>query len=156
MPDRPKSRQWPDLLSTPESSEIERMLVRFWEILRQLSDLLNRGEQLLASESMLELRTTVIDMMLALNGIRRPAGTHHLNSYLSEKQRAALERTLLAPEVDAETWIGAAVALVVIYRWYAPQLVERHGLTYPSDLEIATWQALRQALPDWPAEVTTA
>lgn len=155
MADTPYTRQWPDPLVAPESREIEQMLVGFWDILRQLPDLLNRDEQLLASETVAALRTTVIDMMLALNGIQRPAGTHHLNSYLSENQRTALERALLAPEVSADTWIGQAVALVVIYRWYAPQLVERHHLTYPLTLEDATWQALRQYLPKWPAEITT-
>ena len=155
MADTPYTRQWRDALAAPESHEVEQMLIRFWNILRQLPDLLNRDEQLLASETMATLRTTVIDMMLALNGIQRPAGTRHLNSYLSENQRIALERSLLALEVSAETWIGQAVALVVIYRWYAPQLVERHRLTYPSTLEAGTWQALCQGLPKWPAEITT-
>ena len=94
-------------------------------------------------------------MMLALNGIQWPTGTRHLNGYLSASQRAALEKTLVAPEVSGESWIGRAVALVVIYRWYAPQLVEKFDLAYPHELENAVWTHLQQNIPDWPLSVTT-
>ncbi len=48
-----------------------------------------------------------------------------------------------------------AVALVVIYRWYAPQLVEQYKLAYPQALEAEVWRQLQHELPDWPLTVTT-
>ncbi len=162
-------RVWPDPLFVPDPDDVNQMLVSFWHQLRHLSDLLsderrqntptapatNNDENLLAIECLAGLRAIVIDMMLALNGIARPARTIHLNTYLSKNQRAALERTLLAPQISGETWIGQAVSLVVIYRWYAPQLVERYRLLYPADLEHEVWSTLRQRVYDWPADIST-
>jgi hypothetical protein len=74
---------------------------------------------------------------------------------LGESQRAAIQKTLLLPSVSAEGWIGQAVALVVIYRWYAPQLVDKFGLAYPQALETAVWQQLASELADWPLTITT-
>jgi len=162
-------RSWPDPLSAPDPNDVYELLTSFWNQLRRLSDLLSddhrqaaiaasttgSSENLLAIECVAALRTIVIDMMLALNGIARPAQTVNLNIYLSDNQRTALERTLLAPEISAETWIGQAVSLVVIYRWYAPQLVERYQFAYPADLEAAVWATLRRRIYDWPADIST-
>jgi hypothetical protein len=146
--------QWPDILQPPQPAEVQALLETFWTQLTLLSDLLPRGQFLLAAEQIHALRQTVIQMMLALNGIQRPS-TVNLNSYLGESQRIALEKTLLVPATDADAWIGQAVALVVIYRWYAPQLVTKFGLRYPQDQENATWQKLLTTLPTWPQQVTT-
>ena len=94
-------------------------------------------------------------MMLALNGITYPTDTTHLNTYLGTSQRAAMEKTLLMPSVAAESWIGQAVALVVIYRWYAPQLVAAYSLVYDDRLEADTLARLHAELPDWPSAITT-
>jgi hypothetical protein len=97
-------------------------------------------------------------MMLALNGIQRPA-TRDLNTYLSANQRAALEKTLLLPSIDPGEWpdacVGQAVSLVVIYRWYAPQLVAKYALRYPASQEQSAWDTLLEKLPTWPKEITT-
>lgn len=93
--------------------------------------------------------------MLALNGIAWPSSDLHLNLYLSARQRAALERTLIAPAASGESWIGQAVALTVIYRWYAPQLAAAFGLEQPAGLEAEVWAELRAAVYGWPAEVST-
>ncbi len=146
---------YPDSLTRPEPARIQWLLDVFWRQLNPLPDLLNRGEQLLAERSTATLRDLVIEMMLALNGIQWPADTRHLNSYLGASQRAAIEKTLVAPEVSADSWIGRAVALVVIYRWYAPQLVEKYNLTYPQALEAEVWAHLQTELADWPLTVTT-
>lgn len=126
----------------------------FWITLACLPDLVQRQEHLLAAETTSTLRRIVLELMLALNGIAWPTGTTHLNSYLSASQRAAIEKTLLAPAISAESWIGQAVALIVIYRWYAPQLTARHALDYPHTAEATALAALRQ-LPDWPLTITT-
>lgn len=150
----PASR-WPDPLQPPDPAHIETLLADFWRQLRQLPDLLLRHEHLLAAQLTAQVRCTVIELMLALNGIRWPVATAHLNSYLSPSQRAALQKTLLLLEVSAEAWIGCAVALVVIYRWYAPQLVQRFGLAYPQQVEDETLAHLQQTLADWPLSITT-
>jgi len=99
---------WPDTLQKPEPAQVEQLLTCFWQQLSNLPDLINRDEQLLAQECTAHLRQTVIEMMLALNGIQRPSETAHLNTYLGESQRIALEKTLHVPEVSSESWIGQA------------------------------------------------
>ncbi len=146
---------WPDPLHRPTSSQVEMLLTSFWQLLHDLPDLLRRQEHLLADHLTTQLRSVVIEMMLALNGIQWPVGTRQLNHYLSASQRAAIEKTMIAPTVSAESWIGRAVALVVIYRWYAPQLVEKFGLVYPQQREADAWALLQREVPDWPLAVTT-
>lgn len=147
--------QWPDPLQKPTAAVVAALLTDFWQVLQSLPDLLQRQEHLLAEHLTTRLRGVIIEMMLALNGIQWPTNTRHLNGYLSASQRAALEKTLVTPAVSSESWIGRAVALVVIYRWYAPQLVERFDLVYPQDLETTVWTHLQQNIPDWPLSVTT-
>lgn len=147
--------QWPDPLQRPVAAQVEHLLTQFWQLLRQLPELLRRQEHLLADHLTTELRGIVIEMMLALNGIQWPVATHHLNSYLSVDQRTALEKTLITPTVSSESWIGRAVALVVIYRWYAPQLVTKFAIVYPQQLEEEVWSRLQSEVLDWPLTVTT-
>ncbi len=147
--------QWPDSLQKPEADAVAQLLRTFWHLLDALPDLLNRQEYLLADRLTFQLRGTVLEMMLALNGIQWPGGTRHLNSYLSAQQRAAIEKTLVLPAASVEDWIGRAVALLVIYRWYAPQLVAHFHVPYPHELEAAVWEKLQVELADWPLSVTT-
>lgn len=149
---RPK---WPDSLQKPTPAAVAARLAEFWQLLDLLPDLLQRQEHLLADHLTTRLRGVILEMMLALNGIQWPTGTRHLNSYLSPSQRVALEKTLVTPTVSGESWIGRAVALVVIYRWYAPQLVAAFELVYPQELENNVWARLQRGLPDWPLSVTT-
>ena len=151
----PTQAQWPDPLQPSSAVAVEAQLVAFWQLLQQLPELVQRQEHLLAEHLTTQLRGVIIEMMLALNGIQWPRSTRHLNHYLSASQRAALEKTLVAPSVSAESWLGRAVALVVIYRWYAPQLVEKFALAYPQALEAEVWQLLQRELPDWPLTITT-
>ena len=151
----PVQAQWPDPLQPPSAVAVEAHLVAFWQLLQQLPELVQRQEHLLAEHLTTQLRGVIIEMMLALNGIAWPSGTRQLNRYLSASQRTALEKTLVAPTVSMESWLGRAVALVVIYRWYAPQLVEKFALTYPQALEAEVWQLLQRELPDWPLTITT-
>ena len=150
--------RWPDLLQPPQPAQIQDLLDNFWTDIAVLADLLPRQQYLLAAEQLHSLRQTMLQMMLALNGIQRPA-TRDLNTYLSANQRTALEKTLRLPDGDRETWtdawIGQAVSLVVIYRWYAPQLVAKHGLRDPQAAEQSAWEALTEKLPTWPREITT-
>lgn len=151
----PTQAEWPDPLQPSSAVAVEAHLVAFWQLLQQLPELVQRQEHLLADHLTTQMRGVIIEMMLALNGIQWPRGTRHLNRYLSASQRAALEKTLVTPTVSAESWLGRAVALVVIYRWYAPQLVEKFAITYPQALEADVWQLLQRELPDWPLTVTT-
>ncbi|MCB0044638.1 MAG: hypothetical protein KDD92_04350 [Caldilineaceae bacterium] len=146
---------WPDDLEAPAPEFVAGQLAAFWTTLARLPDLLDRDERLLAADLLHDLRAVVIDLMLALNGIRRPPETVNLNRYLSANQRAALERTLTAPSPAGESWIGQAVALTVIYRWYAPQLVAHFDLGYPQAQEDAAWARLRAGIFEWPAAITS-
>ncbi len=148
-------QSYPDLLRPASSAQVAAALERFWTTLEALADLLPRREVLLAAALTASLRQVTLELMLALNGIEWPEGTQHLNTYLGDSQRHAIEKTLLAPTTGGESWLGQAVALVVIYRWYAPQLVEKFGLAYPQAAEDATLARLRR-LPGWPDTISTA
>lgn len=147
--------QWPDPLTAPDPQRVQHLLHAFWTHLAALAPDLADAQWLLAAEQIDRLRQMVLEMMLALNGIARPAATKALNSYLSESQRMALEKTRQLPTVDTDGLVGQAVALVVIYRWYAPQLLERLGGDYPAQSEEDAWQQLTAAVPAWPVQVTT-
>lgn len=147
--------RWPDPLQPVSAARVATCLQDFWHQLAPLADLLNRHEYLLAEQQISSLRQLVLELMLALNGIAPPPQTRHLNSYLSASQRAALQKTLIVPTVSSESWLGCAVALVVIYHWYAPQLVARFGVAYPQALETTTLTQLHSSLADWPLAITT-
>jgi len=149
------STDWPDALHAPDGARIQQALEEFWLLLAQLAESLAAREILLASERATALRSLVLELMLALNGIRRPVQIRSLNRYLSQSQREALKKTLITPRPDSDAYIGQAVALVVIYRWYAPQLVDKFGLAYPAVAEQEVWQRISRLLPDWPLSVTT-
>jgi hypothetical protein len=146
---------WPDALRPATPGEVAQLLEDFWGQLELLPDLVGREEHLLCAACTGELRQIVLRMMLALNGITYPPETRHLNRYLGASQRAAIERTLVAPFVGAESWVGQAVALVVIYRWYAPQLAAAFDAPLADAAEQATLALLHERLPDWPATITT-
>ena len=154
-PKRASAPAWPDKLSPPDPAHVQALLGDYWLTLHRLPDLLNRGELLLAEACTTRLRGIVIELMLALNGIAMPADTLHLNGYLGASQRAALERTLLAPAAESAALLGRAVALTVIYRWYAPQLVEKLHLLPARAEEESTWALLVAELADWPTSLTS-
>jgi hypothetical protein len=182
---------WPDELSRPTAGDIEASINAFWSTLAQLPSHAKASETLLLHSLIGELRQNIIEMMLAANGIRFPKNTRHLNHYLGESQRLALEKTLTMPRLEGHTaspadeqpaeyqetarssqsdkagWsqplaatlieslIGQAVALVVIYRWYAPQLAEKYGARLPLELENKTLTALHSELDAWPRAIST-
>lgn len=154
MPPQPAAT-WPDSLNPPEPAHALSLLTTFWEQLEPLADLLQRDEWILAERLTVSLRDTVIEMMLAMNGIAWPAGTAYLNGYLGESQRKVLERTLETSGHTAGAWIARAVALVVIYRWYAVQIVERFGGELPVAHESRVLNDLAARLPGWPARIET-
>lgn len=152
--------RWPDPLHRPDPTHVAALLRDFWRELAALPDLLHREEHLLCAASTHALRSCVVEMMLALNGIAYPRDTRHLNLYLGPSQRAALEKTLYSPAPTGHTpaesiWIGQAVALVVIYRWYAPQLMTAYQVAYPASAETQTLALLQEKLPNWPSSITT-
>jgi hypothetical protein len=146
---------WPDPLSLPEADRIQQTLADFWAGLASLADLLARGELVLAEGAITRQREVIVEMMLAANGIAYPRGTRHLNGYLGESQRIALERTLVAAGASREAIMARMVALTTIYRWYAPQLVARYGVVHPDDAESQTWRVLLETLPEWPVRIET-
>ena len=145
----------PDALTPPEPARVAWLLRAVWADLRRVADCAARDEHLLAAEATASMRGHVLEMMLALNGIARPVDTTQLNHYLSAEQRAAIEKTLAAPFASRSSWTGQAVALLVVYRWYAPQLVEKFSLDYPKLLEAETLAFAQQQLPRWPQHITT-
>ena len=148
-------KQWPDALTKPSPEEVEELLTDFWNQLADLPSLLHRHEYLLTAECIAEVRLTMIRLVLALNGISRPGSTSNLNSYLSPRQRTVLQRTLLTPNSSQRTWLGQAVALVVVYRWYAYQLADKYYIRYPTAAEQMALSQLSDSLPKWPRTITT-
>lgn len=146
---------WPDVLHAAEAPRLQQVLDAWWGELGGLADLLARGELILAEECISRLRAGVIEMMLGMNGIARPEHTRSLNGYLGESQRNALEHTLNATGGPRASLIARAVALTVITRWYAPQLVDRFTLIPPTAAEADTLRTLTTLVPEWPITITT-
>lgn len=149
-------------LNPPDSSEVDRQLGNFWLLLARLPAVLNRKERLAAHPLLTELRTLLIDLVVCLNGASRPRASARINQYLGDAQREAFERSLgssqpvLRDASEGSTnWMGQAVALVVLYRWYAPQLAEQHDLSYPQSVEDTVLALLHAEIEGWPAYIAT-
>lgn len=151
----PSPPSWPDQLSVPDPERIQSIFTIYWRVLGRLPALIAAQENLLAEALTARLRDLVLEMMLALNGIAPPEKTQNLNIYLGDSQRAAIEKTLVANAVGPDAWIGRAVALTVIYQWYAPQLVEKYALAYPHNFEAEIRTMLSESLPQWPRSITS-
>lgn len=147
----------PDTLRAPDAAYIDALFTEYWRTLVALAELLDRGELIIAEERVSHLRACVLGMMLAANGIERPTNNNLLlNRYLGESQRTALEKTLATHGSARESIIGRAVALSIIYQWYAPQLAEKYGVAEPrAKVEYALHQ-LAQSVPEWPTIIETA
>ena len=81
---------------------------------------------------------------------------------LGQAQLEAFEKSLelrktgrRREEGTRANWIGQAVALVVLYRWYAPQLAEKYSLNYPRLAEDRVLAYLNSEMKNWPARITT-
>jgi len=131
-------------------------LADFWHFLTHLPAVVNRGEHLAAATLLANARAALIDLVVALNGATRPASPTRINPFLGPAQQDAFEKTLCLPAVHSENWIGQAVALIVLYRWYAPQVVEMYTLDYPTRLEETALALFSVEVPGWPARITTA
>lgn len=145
---------WP-ALRPPDRDALIASLAYFWIPLSRLPAVLNRGEHLAAAQLLVDARRTLIDLVVALNGAGRPPSPARINPYLGPAQLDAFEKTLPAKRVDAATWIGQAVALIVLYRWYAPQLVEIYAVPYPTVLERTVLALLSAEIDGWPALIQT-
>ena len=149
-------------LASPDTDLIDTQLRRFWLLLAQLPAVVRRREQLAAHSLLSELRALLIDLVVSLNGARRPQARARINQYLGPAQREAFEKSLgyrqATPGSGAATgfnWIGQAVSLVVLYRWYAPQLAQRHSLSYPKKAEETVLSLLSAELENWPSNIAT-
>jgi hypothetical protein len=142
-------------LAPPDVVGVEASLAHFWELLSYLPAALNRCEWLAAARLLENSRQVLIDLVIALNGARRSPSPARINPYLGPAQLEAFEKTLPISQPDSGAWIGQAVALIVLYRWYAPQLVEIHSLAYPDLLERTTLALLSAEVDGWPAMIQT-
>ena len=147
---------------TPDSRLIESQLGRFWLLLARLPAVVRRREQLAAYLLLTEMQALLLDLVVTLNGGSRPHTNSRINQFLGPAQREAFERSMgLQPSGrqksvgDCATWVGQAVALVVLYRWYAPQLAQKHSLRYPQKVENAVLALLSTELQNWPASIST-
>lgn len=149
-------------IAPPDVEAVDTNLGRFWLLLARLPAVLGRQEQLAAHLLLTEMGTLLIDLVVSLNGGSRPQTKARINQYLGQAQLEAFEKSLglrksmWRGELDSgANWIGQAVALVVLYRWYAPQLAEKHSLTYPRLAEDCVLTYLKAELKNWPAHIRT-
>ena len=147
---------------TPDSRLIESQLGRFWLLLARLPAVVRRREQLAAYSLLTEMQALLLDLVVTLNGGSRPPTNSRINQFLGPAQRDAFERSMgLQPSsrqmraAGGATWVGQAVALVVLYRWYAPQLAQKHALCYPQMAEDTVLALLSAELENWPARIST-
>ena len=149
-------------IGLPDVEAVDRNLGRFWLLLARLPAVVGRQEQLAAHLLLTEICTLLIDLVVSLNGASRPQTKARINQYLGLAQREAFERSLGLRKAVRQreasnnaNWIGQAVALVVLYRWYAPQLTEKYSLTYPRLAEDCVLAYLKAELKNWPAHIIT-
>ena len=149
-------------LASPDTDLIDTQLRRFWLLLAQLPAVVRRREQLAAHSLLSELRALLIDLVVSLNGARRPQARARINQYLGPAQRDAFEKSLGYSQgtrgsgaATGFNWIGQAVSLVVLYRWYAPQLAQIHSLSYPKNAEETVLALLSAELENWPSNIAT-
>lgn len=142
-------------LEPPQPEAVAGLLARFWLELANLPGAVNRQEALAAQALLTRLRAVLIDLVVALNGARRPPSPRRINSYLGPAQRDAFEKSLGRGGARPEDWIGQAVALIVLYRWYAPQLVEMYRVAYPQRLEETVLPRLAGEIDGWPRTIST-
>lgn len=131
-------------------------LIEFWQLLARLPAAINRDEHLAAVNLLQRVRMILTDLVVRLNGVTRPDTPARINRFLGPAQQDAFEKTLRQSSKLGESWIGQAVALIVLYHWYAPQLVEIHKLIYPTALEKTVLALLSTEVSGWPAQITTA
>ena len=146
----------------PDAGLIERQLWRFWLLLARLPAVVGRQEQLAAHLLLTEMCTLLIDLVVFLNGGSRLLTRARVNQYLGQAQREAFEKSLglrrsmqQKMAENCANWIGQAVALVVLYRWYGPQLAKNYSLPYPQVAEDTVLALLSAELDSWPARITT-
>jgi hypothetical protein len=145
---------WP-ALNQADPDTVMAALGYFWSSLSRLPAVLNRREHLATAALINDVRHVLIDLVVALNGAQRPPSPARTNQYLGPSQRQAFEKTLPNKEVDVTVFIGQAVALIVLYRWYAPQLVEMYQIPYPHALERTVLSLLSAEVDGWPALIKT-
>ena len=149
-------------LDAPNVKAVEENLAQFWLLLGRLPAVVRRQEGLAAQALVADIRMLLVDLVVALNGAERPQTRARINQYLGPAQLEAFENSMALPQTvrrqeanQGPNWVGQAVSLVVLYRWYAPQLVERHGIRYPQAAEDAVLALLRAELENWPAQIST-
>ena len=143
-------------LQKGDAEAVQAGLNHFWQLLAHLPAAVNRGEHLAAAALLHNVRAALTDLVVALNGATRPASPARINPFLGSAQRDAFEKTLRHSANETESWIGQAVALIVLYHWYAPQLAELYSLDYPTRLEESVLALLSVEVPGWPAHITSA
>jgi len=136
-------------------ARIQAALADFWIELAATAAQIAAQDHLAAHARLTRLRNLVLACMVGLNGVDLPDDLDGIAQLLGPSQRAAMQKTLAAPKVAPAAWVGQAVALVVIYRWYAPQLVEKFGLTYPEQIEAQALAEVGDLLSTWPHSITS-
>ncbi len=149
-------------LSPPDREVVGAQLCQFWLLLAQLPAVLARREDLAAHALLAETRTLLLDLVVALNGATRPRSTARVNQFLGPEQLYAFEKSLGMGRTNSgagtlkSSWIGQAVALIVLYRWYAPQLCDILRAPYPQQAEETVLALLRAQVDGWPAVIETS
>lgn len=149
------AQQNESFLQASHPERVQQLLETFWWLLARLPAQINRGEELAAAANLHRLRTLLTELVVAFNGAQQPPFPARINQFLGDSQQEAFEKTLLTKSVGRTAWIGQAVALVVLYRWYAPQLATLYDLIYPTELEETVLALLDRDVADWPAQIKT-
>ena len=151
-----------EVFGPPDAGTVEMQLGRFWLLLARLPAAVRRGEQLAAHLLLTEIHALLIDLVVSLNGGSRLQTKSRINQYLGPAQREAFEKSLGLGQSGRQKgagggakWIGQAVALVVLYRWYAPKLTEKYSLLYPQMAEDTVLALLSAELENWPDRIST-
>ncbi len=139
---------------SPTPAQVRHAMLHFWATLSALAGAWSRDDHLAAVQLLCQARRHILELVSALNGSGPPPTPARVRPFLGPDQTHALTRTLAQPRgIHRASWIGQAVALVVLYRWYAPQLADRFGLDLPEAVEAGVLQRLARTVPGWPARI---
>lgn len=111
------------------------LLQEFWRCISLLPSVIGRRERLVAVQGLAVELSLVSELLLLGAGVVRDRGVKHLNAYLPEADRRALEANILPTALSEEALAAAHLRLARLVQQRGPKIAAQHGVDYPTALE---------------------
>jgi hypothetical protein len=124
---------------TEEHTEIAKWLheqiEEFWRCMSLTPAVIGRQEYLVCFSGLAVELQIVTDLMITGYGQQRERGKKVLNPYLGPEHRAEVEAALQLEGLNPVSLVHATLALASLVRKHGLIIAERHGFSYPKELE---------------------